>query len=291
MSQVCILTDSTAQFPAHIFPGSDLVNVVPYHVQLEEQRLDGQPGSMDKDVKLIHLPVTVHAHSSLQVHPPSVEELSQIFMSLGFRYREIVVILISAHLSPALVNAQTAIETAKCQAAIHLVDSQTTSVGLGLIVQTAASAAEQGLSGARISRLVRGLTPHVYTVFCLHNLSYLSRAGFIDPAQAVVGEMLEVVPFVILENGRLVPTQKVRGSRHLVDLLCEFVMEFNTVKHVALIQGNPPFDQEARLLRERLSGLYRSNSFSEHTLSVPLAALLGPHSLGLVVMEKSADEW
>jgi len=286
MSQVCILTDSTAQFPVHLFPGSDLINVIPYHVQLE-----GLANAHDKDVKLIHLPASVYTASSFQVQPPSVEEFSQMFINLGYRYREIVVVLISAHLSSALANAQAAIETSKCPVAIHLVDSETTSVGLGLLVQMAASAAQQGLDGAHISRLVRGLAPHVYTVFCLHNLSYLSKAGFIDPAQAVVGEMLDVVPFCILENGRLNPSQKVRGSRHLVDLLCEFVMEFNAVKHVALIQGVPPFEQEARLLRERLSGLYRSNSFSEHTLGVPLAALLGPHSLGLVVMENSTDAW
>ncbi len=285
MAQVCILTDSTAQFPAHLFPGSDLINVVPYHVQM-----DGLGHEPEKDIKLIHLPPRVYANTAIQVRPPSVEEFSQMYRALGYRYREIVVILISAQLSPALVNAQAAIEVAKCPAAIHLVDSQTTTVGLGLLVQAAASAAQEGLPGVQISRLVRGLAPHVYTVFCLHNLSYLSRAGFIDPAQAVASEMLDIVPFLILENGRLSPTQKVRGSRHLVDLLCEFVMEFTDVKHVALIQGMPPFDQEARLLRERLGGLYRANSFSEHTLGIPLAALLGPHSLGLVVMENRTDE-
>jgi DegV family protein with EDD domain len=285
MSHVCILTDSTAQFPVHLFPGSDLINVIPFHVQVEDPA-----HSMERDIKLIHLPASVHSGSSLQVRPPSVDEFCQMYMSLGFRYREIVVILLSAHLSTALENAQKAIEAARCPATIHLIDSQTTTVGLGLLVQAAATAAQQGMTGNRISRLVRGMTPHMYTVFCLHNLSYLSRAGFIDPAQAIVGEMLEVVPFVVLENGRLSPSQKVRGSRHLVDLLCEFIMEFADVKHVALIQGMPPFEQEARLLRERLSVLDRSNSFSEHTLSVPLGALLGPHSLGLVVMESVTDE-
>jgi DegV family protein with EDD domain len=285
MSQVCILTDNTAQFPVHIFPGSSLVNVIPYHVQLDEPR-----SPEDQEIKLIHLPADAYADSGLQVQAPSVDEFTQMFSTLGFRYREIVVILLSAHLSPAMVNAEMAIEVARSPATIHLVDSETTSVGLGLLVQMAASAAQQGHTGTHISRLVRGLLPHVYTVFCLYNLSYLSRAGFIDPAQAIVGEMLDVVPFSILENGRLVPVQKVRGARHLVDLMYEFVTEFSDVKHVALIQGTPSFEQEARLLRERLSGLYRSNSFSEHTLSLPLAALLGPRSLGLVVMEDSSDE-
>jgi DegV family protein with EDD domain len=268
MSQVCILTDSTAQFPVHLFPGSDLINLAPYHVLV-----DGSANAQEKDVKLSHLPASVYNNSLYLPQPPSVEEFSQLFTNLSHHYHEIVVILLSAHLSTALQNAQMAIETSKCPATIHLVDSETTTVGLGLLVQAAATAAQQGLPGAQISRLVRGLAPHVYTVFCLHNLSYLSRAGIIDPAQAVVGEMLEIVPFFVLENGRLCPSQKVRGSRHLVDLLCEFVMEFNAVKHV-----------------ERLSGLYRSNSFSEHTLGVPLAAMLGPHSLGLVVMESFSDE-
>jgi DegV family protein with EDD domain len=228
--------------------------------------------------------------SNFQVQPPSVEEFNQVFVNLGFRYREIVVILISGQLSLALENAQKAAEIAKSSAVIHLVDTLTTAVGLGMLVQAAASAAQQGESGAQISRLVRGLAPHVYTVFCMYNLSYLSRSGFLEPAQAIVGEMLEMVPFSILENGYLTPVQKVRGSRQLVDLLCEFVMEFRDVQHVALIQGTPPFEQEARLLRERLSGVYRPNIFSEHTLGIALAALLGPHSLGLVVMENSQDE-
>jgi DegV family protein with EDD domain len=285
MSQVCILTDNTAQFPVHIFPGSNLVNVIPYHVQLDEP-----PSPDDQEIKLIHLPADAYADCGLQIQPPSVNEFIQMFLTLGFRYREIVVILLSGHLSPAIANAEMAIEDAKSPATIHLVDSQTTSVGLGLLVQTAASAAQQGYTGTDISRLVRGLSPHIYTVFCLYNLSYLSRAGFIDPAQAIVGEMLDVVPFSILENGRLVPVQKVRGARHLVDLMYEFVTEFSGVQHVALIQGTPSFEQEARLLRERLSGLYHTNSFSEHTLCLPLAALLGPHSLGLVVMEDSTAE-
>lgn len=285
MSQVCILTDSTAQFPEHHFPGSNLVHVIPFHVGL-----DGQAAVNEKEVKLTHLPAQVVQGSKLSVLPPSVDDFSRMFQTLGYRYQEIVVILLSAYLSPAVENAQTAIDVAKSPAQIRLIDSQTTTVGLGLLVQEAASAAQQGLPGAHISQLVRKLAPHVYTAFCLHNLSYLSHAGYIDPAQAIVGEMLKVVPFLTLENGRLIPVQKVRGPRHLVDLFCEFVMEFTHVKHVALIQGVPPFEQETRLLRERFNGIYGMKSFSEHNLGVSLAVLLGPHSLGIVVLEDCMNE-
>ncbi len=71
---------------------------------------------------------------------------------------------------------------------------------------------------------------HIYSVFCLPDLSHLYRSGQIDPAQAIVGEMLGVIPFFTLENGSLVHTQKIRSPRHLVDIMYEFVAEFENLK-------------------------------------------------------------
>jgi fatty acid-binding protein DegV len=158
------------------------------------------------------------------------------------------------------------------------------------LVQAAAEAAAHGLPGARINRLVRGLIPRIYTVFCLQSLSYLAHSGLIDPAQAVVGELLGITPFFILENGRLVPIQKVRSPRHLVDLVQEFISEFSNLKHIALVQGIPPFEQEARTLRDRLNGTLSTTAFSEHTLSTALATIIGPRGLGIVVMENCSGD-
>jgi fatty acid-binding protein DegV len=136
---------------------------------------------------------------------------------------------------------------------------------------------------------VRGIIPRIYTVFCTQSLTYLYRSGHLDPAQAIIGEMLGVMPFFILENGRLVPIQKVRNPRHLVDILHEFIAEFENLKHIALVQGVPPFEQEVRNLKERLNGDYPSASYSEHTLGAALATILGPRSLGVFAMENCPE--
>jgi fatty acid-binding protein DegV len=83
----------------------------------------------------------------------------------------------------------------------------------------------------------------------------------------------------------LVLIQKVRNSRHLVDILHEFISEFSHLKHIAIVQGIPPFEQEAHNLRDRLNGNFPAASFSEHTLGTALATILGPKSLGVVAME------
>ncbi len=284
MTRVCILTDSTAQFPTLVFPGHELVNIISLHVLLNAQTYtDG------KDLRAANLPASARSSSDLQALAPTPDEFQQVFTSLGQKYHEIVTILISSHLSLAVANAQEAATTGKGSALIHVIDSQTTAVGLGLLVQVAANAAQNGDSGLRINRLVRGIIPRIYSVFCIQNLTYLYRSGHLDPAQAIVGEMLGIMPFYILENGRLVPIQKVRNPRHLVDILHEFISEFSDLKHIALVQGIPPFEQEVRNLKDRLNGNYPTASFSEHTLGAALAAILGPRSLGLFAMESCPE--
>jgi fatty acid-binding protein DegV len=119
----------------------------------------------------------------------------------------------------------------------------------------------------------------------------LAASRHLDPAQAIVGEMLGITPFFILENGQLTPIQKARSSRHLVDQLHEFVAEFDDLKHVAIIQGTTPLDQDARTLRDRLNGVCRGACLSEHTIGTSVAALFGPRSLGVIVMEKTRAEF
>jgi DegV family protein with EDD domain len=285
MSKVCILTDSTAQFPAPLFPGNDLVNIIPLHVQLNNNLYTDA-----KDIRTANLPASARQPNSPTALPPTVEEFSEVFSNLSRRYNEIVTILVSSHLKPVVSYALEAASIASGSARIHIIDSQTTAVGLGLLVQAAARAAQNGSDGVEITRLIRGMVAKIYTVFCVQSLSYLYKSGHLDPAQAIVGEMLNVMPFLILENGRLVPIQKVRSPRHLVDILHEFIMEFSNLKHIAIIQGVPPFEQEARNLRDRINAEEATPSFSEHTLGAALATILGPRSLGVVVWESTDDD-
>jgi DegV family protein with EDD domain len=279
MPGVCLLTDSTAQFPAASFPGQELVSVIPLHIKFNGRRYaDG------KDLKMTDLPPSASDPSSPVAQPPSPEEFRQFFQRLGDDYDEIIAILLSPNLSPVLPNAQEAVNTMGW-APVTLIDSQTTGVGLGLLVQAAAGVAHEGAPGLEIKRFIHNLVAHIYTVFCIQSLTYLSQAGHLDAAQAVVGEMLGVIALFILENGRLIPVQKARNVRHLVDLLHEFIFEFGDLKHIALTRGVISFENEARSLRERIGSDFPSTPYSEHIMGTALASILGPRSLGLVAME------
>jgi DegV family protein with EDD domain len=204
---------------------------------------------------------------------------------LGARYTDIVAILHSSHLTPTVQNAQEAASSVQGHITIQVIDSQTTAVGLGLLVQEAARAAEEEVPSVEIERSIRNLVSRVYTLFCIEGLTYLHHMGELGAAQALVGEFLDVMPIYILDSGQLVPTQKARNNRHLVDIMHEFLYEFLDLEHIALLQGVPPFEQETRALRERITDDFGETPISEHTISATLATLLGPRTLGLFAMQ------
>ena len=205
---------------------------------------------------------------------------------LGHVYNEIIAIFISGHLNPTIRFVQDAILTGYSPAKIHLINSQTTAAGLGLLVQAAASAAQQGANGLEIKQLLHSLMPHIYTIFCVQSLTYLAHSTNLDLGQAILGEMLGVIPILVLENGKLMPVQKARTSRHLVDIFYEFLSEFGVLRHVALVQGMPPFAHEVPRSARAYCLRFSRSAICEHTLGAGLGVILGPHSLGLVVMEK-----
>ena len=280
MHPTCLLTDSTACYFRVNYPGQEHVFTIPWHLESNGVTIQDSSDSSLLDHHFSRpqaLPVTAAA--------PSIEAFQSMVHLLGQRYQNIIIILISSRLSSAVEHASLAAKAPKSPAAIHIIDSQTSAVGLGFLVQTAADALQHGLPAASITRLIRGLTRHIYAVFCLPDLSYLARAGQLDPAQAVVGEMFGLLPLFTLENGGLNHTYKIRTPRQMVDIMFEFITEFENLRHLALVQGLPCFDQESRTIRERIHQNIRSVPFSEHKLPLSLAATLGPRAIGLMAVE------
>lgn len=278
---VCILTDSTAHFTTSTFPGQELVRIIPFHVEFERHLYPHGQG-LDID----NLPESVRDGRYPILHPPTIKAFRNSYITLNKKYQETITILVSSRLSPTYEHAHLASVALMAQDSHPIIDSQTTGVALGWLVQAAAEAAYNGASITSIKRHIHDLSTKIYSIFCIRSLTYLNKAGYLDSAQANVGEMLDMLPLFTIEQGRLTPVQKARNMRHLADLLEEFISEFSRLKHITLLKGILPFDQESRLLRERITNKFPDTVYSEHILGTPLATLLGPRSLSVVVMEE-----
>ena len=282
MGKICVLVDHSAQFPNHSFPGQNLVRVIPFDVEL-----NGIFYPEGKEVKVANLPLSARNSLNPRLIPPSPDRYAQWFQALSREFNEILVLTQSSHLSGSFQNALLASQTLASGLTVLVVNSQTTSTGLGILAQIAAENIERGGSLVDVEHLVRKQVSHIYTVICTPGLSYLYHAGIVDQAQSIVGELLNFIPVYTIEEERLTPLEKVRNYRSTIELFAEFLEEFEDLRHIALLQSIPPLIQESRSLRQIFQELYPNTTYSEHNLNLPTALVFGPRLVGLIAVENT----
>ena len=280
MKPTCILTDGLVQFTQPGFLGREDVRILPYAIER-----NGMVYPDGEGLKTNGLPTCTGDQHQIRLLKPDVEQFTQVFQSLTGKYREVIVILTSCELSLFYACAEKASAMVRGQLGVTLIDSQTISVGLGLLVQLAADLAAHGLSTLEIERRVRKAVTQIYTIFSTACLSFLSQEGYIDEGQAAIGEMLGLIPLFSLEEGKLSPIEKARNPRGVLDFFQEFLGEFETLQHIAFLQGSVPPTHEPHPLREHAQLHFPHTPFSEHTINPPVATLLGPRTFGLVLFE------
>jgi DegV family protein with EDD domain len=217
--------------------------------------------------------------------PP--EALQQAFSQLNRETEEILVIPSSSKLSNAYAQARDAARGFLGRCRIEVMDSMSVSWGLGFLVRAAAEAAAQGRSLDAIVRLVRGMLPHIYLVFAVERLDYLERGKRIGPAQALLGTMLQIKPILLIEDGEIVPVEKVRTKEMAVEKLADFVAEFAEIEQVVILRSPLWSDTSPQIkrLREHLSLALPNQPFPILEYDPILACHLGPQALGVVVYE------
>ena len=284
MDSICIITDNSAQFANASFHGQSIVKIVHLKPSLHNKLHKGK----DKNT-LQNLPEFVSGDLNPRLLAPSVEEFRQLFSRLGKQYNEIIGIFLSSHLSDCCKNAREANMILRGGPKIQVIDSQTASIGLGNMVQHAAETVFNNGSLTDVEHEIRSLSQRTYMLFCTPNLSYLFTNGFIDHAQATVGEMTSVLPLFALEEGLLAPVEKKRNPRHITTHFQEFIDEFEHFDHIALVQSDRANGHDARFIRDHVRDNFPDTPFTEHSLNLSLATLFGPDASALIIIEKNSN--
>jgi DegV family protein with EDD domain len=276
---VAVVTDSTAYLPEG-FASRQAVSVVPLHVLVDEQSgLDGI------DFGPAELTKALGEHRNVTTSRPTPGELADTYRSVLDEGADAVV---SVHLSRDLSGTWEAARLAAEEVGverIRVVDSRSTTMGLGFAVLGAAAAAADGAAAAEVERVATDIASRTRTLFCLQTVEYLRRGGRIGPAAAVVGTALAVKPLLHVSHGQIVPLEKVRTTSRAVTRLVDLAVEIAGDAPVSLAVhhlGSP--DRAAELatrLEERLPA-------ATGCLVSEVGAVIGAHTgvgvLGVVVL-------
>lgn len=284
MRKIGILVDNTAQFPRHSFPGQNLIRIASHDVIYH-----GTIYSAGDGLKVSQLPLFARGKSAPQLIPPSPEKFNQILSGMSTEFDEVLVLVHSSHLSSTFQNASLAASSLQGRLPVIVIDTNTFSAGLGMLSQVAAESIHNGANLGEVEHIVRQQAAHTYTVVCCPGLSYLSQNGIVDPAQALVGEFLSMMPVFSFEDERLTPIEKMRNIRNITEFFIEFVEEFDNLNHIAVIQSVPPLLPETRSMRQIFLENYPQTSYSEHNLNLASALLFSPKMVGLIVVEAVSE--
>lgn len=281
MGTVSIVTDSMARFTRPGSLSSYPVTIVPMSIRCGMQIIEDTP---ETEIRQVFKPET-----DTRIFPvafsPSVETLEWVYSRLHRETDHILSIHASSCLTETVAHARAASQQFLGRCEIQVIDSQSISVGLGLLVEAAAEAASRGETYEKIVHIVRGMIPRLYMVFFLEELDYLERLGRISRSQAVLGNMLGIIPFLTLEEGDVIPMEKVRSRPRAIEKLIEFVAEFSALDHLAILQSDTRPTEESRMLAERMQALHPDTTTTINSYGASVATCIGPQSLGVVVLE------
>jgi DegV family protein with EDD domain len=127
---------------------------------------------------------------------PSVGAFLETYESLFSEgIEDIVSIHISSAISGTLHSAQMAKDLASSPN-IHIFDSSSSALGLGVLAWAAAEWADKGLSALQIMEQLHDLKQQTELYFIVNTLENLRKGGRIGGAAALVGTLLQIKPIL-----------------------------------------------------------------------------------------------
>jgi DegV family protein with EDD domain len=280
VSRVHIITDSAATIEPAVAEHLD-ITVLPLTVRIDHQ--DHRDGTdLDHEELLLRM---AHDRIRPSIVGPTAEQFWRIYSHLTRRTDKIISLHSSASLSLVCREAQKAAREFLGRCDIVVMDSETLSLGLGILVQEAARLANASIPLSEIMRQIRGIIRRIYIVLVTDTLDYLEHSQRVSPAQAILGTMLGTKPFLALEEGEIIPIEKVRNRERAIDKLAEFANEFSSIERVAILQSTRYPTQETKMLQERLALIAPGHEFPILLYGPLLASHIGPDGMGLIVYE------
>ena len=198
MKKTRIVTDGSVHFPDPEIARKHRINVVSYSIDVNRRTMTDGLGNISPERYLDHV---AKSNARPEVKAPTIDNFTESFKILEQSKTDILCLCASQHLSDAWHNATKAADIVQGKIKIVVIDSLTTSIGLGLMIEAATNAIASGASIDEAAYIVRKRIPNVYGIFFMESMQYLQYGGWVGPAQSTLATMLGVKPIFALESG------------------------------------------------------------------------------------------
>ena len=277
-----VVVDSTCDLPAEYFDEFG-ITTVPINIQFgNETYEDGitldHAGFYRKIEELGILPSTSQ---------PSAGQFKAYYERLQKEgATEILSLHVTAKLSGTYQSAELAREMVEDKVAIYPFDSACGSAGLGFMAVEASRMARAGKSAADILARMEVIRSRMNILLTLKDLRFAQMSGRVGKLQSSLASLLNLKPIVLLQNGLIDVTEKVRTRGKAVDRVLDIMVErvgTSAPVNLAVIHAADP-EPGAELL-QRARALFNCQETFLADLTSSLVVHFGPGKLGLVAYQ------
>lgn len=172
---------------------------------------------------------------------------------------------------------------------LDIVDSKAATSGFGLMVAEAGKMAKEGKSKEEILNMLEFYRSHIEHIFTVDDIEYLFMGGRVTRTQAFIGGLLNIKPVLNIEEGKLVPLEKIRGKNKVLKTMLN-IMEDRAInadlknQTIGISHGD---DLESALkLKEMISEHYGTTNFLINMIGASIGAHSGPGTLAITFLNK-----
>ena len=167
----------------------------------------------------------------------------------------IVVISLSGGLSATLQSAELAARAVADEIDIAVIDSNSVTLGLGIIAAACARAARGGASLADVTALAKDLSSRTKVWGALDTLDNLKKGGRIGGAKAMLASVLSIKPIIEVRNGKVEEGGKQRTRSKALAFLIKKLQTYDGVENLAILQADcSDVEQFEAMVRQHYSG-------------------------------------
>ncbi|MEE2569194.1 DegV family protein [Pseudarthrobacter sp. J64] len=283
-----VVTDSAAALPLPWVQGCSpegLLTVVPMPVMVGEEIY----GEGEDDISET-IAVALASGSAVKTSRPSPGQFEQAYLAAARRgFSSVVSIHISGGLSGTADAARLA--ASRVQIPVQVIDTRTVAMAQGMAVQNAVVAAGSGAEADDVARAAAGGVAGSSIYFYVPSLEQLRRGGRIGAAASLLGTVLAIKPILSVQDGRIVPLEKVRSAAKAIARLEELAIADAAARPAGSARlavhhfGNA--EQAAGLVRRLGEALPQCPPAQASALPAVLAAHAGLGVLAVIVGERT----
>ncbi|WP_079508055.1 DegV family protein [Mesobacillus jeotgali] len=219
---VKIMADSACDLPLDFYEENGAI-LFPLKVQIDGTEYEDlrtiQPKEVYDAIRAGNLPKTSQA---------SPAGFKEVFTELAENNQDGIYIAFSSELSGTYQTAVMIAQQVKEEYPdfnLSVIDTKCASLGQGLVVMEAVRMAEANRPKEEIVQAVQFLSQHMEHLFSVDDLDHLAKGGRVSKASAFVGGLLNIKPLLNVEDGKLVPIEKIRGKKKLLRRIIEVMRE------------------------------------------------------------------